>query len=136
MTDQDSPTGATCLEAIIPILNVRNLKASIRYYVATLGFALEWNWGEGDQIASVSRDGKAIMLCQDGQGYAGTWLWIGVDDITPLFEEFSRKGATFLEGPTNYPWAFEMKIEDPDKHVLRFGSEPRREETHESETTG
>ena len=25
----------------------------------------------------------------------------------------------------NYPWAYEMKVDDPDGHVLRFGSESR-----------
>jgi hypothetical protein len=55
----------------------------------------------------------------------GTWLWIGVEDIEPLFAEYSAKGVKFRELPTNYPWAYEMKIEDPDGHVLRFGSEPK-----------
>jgi hypothetical protein len=29
--------------------------------------------------------------------------------------------------PTNYSWAVEMQIEDPDGNVLRLGSEPRTE---------
>jgi hypothetical protein len=31
------------------------------------------------------------------------------------------------EKPTNYPWTFEMKVEDPDGHILRFESEPKQE---------
>jgi hypothetical protein len=27
----------------------------------------------------------------------------------------------------NRPWAYEMQVEDPDGHVLRFGSEPLSE---------
>ena len=27
--------------------------------------------------------------------------------------------------PEHYPWAYEMKVTDPDGHVLRFGSEPK-----------
>ena len=27
----------------------------------------------------------------------------------------------------NYPWAYEMKVEDPDSHVLRFGSKPKED---------
>ena len=42
MTDHECVQGATCVEAIIPILNVRNLAASIGYYVDTLGFKLDW----------------------------------------------------------------------------------------------
>ena len=118
-------TGGGCIESIIPILNVRNLQESLRYYVDVLGFAVEWTWGEPAGFGSVSRDGQSVMLCEDGQGHAGTWLWLGADDIDPLFEAFSSKGATFLEPPTHYPWAYEMKVTDPDGHVLRFGSEAR-----------
>jgi predicted enzyme related to lactoylglutathione lyase len=73
----------------------------------------------------VARSGHAIMLCQGAQGQPGTWIWIGVDDIDPLFAEYRTKGAQFLQVPTDRPWAYEMQLLDPDGHVLRFGSEPR-----------
>ena len=46
-----------------------------------------------------------------------------------------RSGLRALQGegdrdprpPTNYPWAFEMRLKDPNGHVLRIGSEPRAE---------
>jgi uncharacterized glyoxalase superfamily protein PhnB len=76
-------------------------------------------------MASVSRDGKAIMLCQQGQGQAGTRIWIGVEDIEPLYRQYAAGGVRFQQPPTSYPWAYEMRVEDPDGHVLRFGSEPR-----------
>jgi catechol 2,3-dioxygenase-like lactoylglutathione lyase family enzyme len=120
-------TGAVTVgvECIIPILRVNSVAASIRFYVDVLGFKVDWGGEDGSFFASVSRDGRAIMLCQGDQGQPGTWIWIGVEDIGPLFAEYSAKGATIREKPTNYPWAYEMKIEDPDGHVLRFGSEPR-----------
>jgi hypothetical protein len=52
-------------------------------------------------------------------------VWIGVEDVGLLYEEYKRKGANVLQAPENYPWAFEMRITDPDGHVLRFGSEPK-----------
>jgi len=113
------------VECIIPILRVNSLASSIRYYVDVLGFKVDWGGEDQSTFASVSRDRRAIMLCQSEQGQAGTWMWIGVEDIEPLFAEYSGKGAKFLENPTNYPWAYEMRIEDPDGHVLRFGSEPK-----------
>ncbi len=121
--------GAVCVENITPILNVKNVPLSVRYYVDVLGFKLDWSWGDKEDFASVSRDGHAIMLCQDGQGHPGTWLWVGVEDIEPLFHDYSSRGVTFVELPTNYPWAYEMKVQDPDGHVLRFGSEPRTTQT-------
>lgn len=115
----------TVVECIIPILNVASVAASVRYYTDVLGFQLDWREGEPPTMASVSRDGHALMLCQGAQGQSGTWVWIGVDDIAPLWERYRLRGARFRQGPTNYRWAYEMQIEDPDGHVLRFGSEPQ-----------
>ena len=124
---KSSRSTAIGVECIIPILRVNNLAASIRYYVDVLGFRVDWGGEDRSTFASVSRDGRAIMLSQGEQGQPGTWLWIGVEDIEPLFEQFSAKGVKFREQPTNYPWAYEMRLEDPDGHVLRFGSEPKAE---------
>jgi len=112
------------IECIVPILRVENLAASARYYRDVLGFSLDWGDAETDDMVSVSRNDHAIMLCQGGQGQPGTWIWIGVDDIVPLFADLQRKGVRFLQPPTERPWAYEMQIVDPDGHVLRFGSDP------------
>jgi catechol 2,3-dioxygenase-like lactoylglutathione lyase family enzyme len=118
-------TTAVMVECIIPILRVESVAASIRFYVDVLGFKVDWGGEHESTFASVSRDHRAIMLCEGDQGQPGTWIWIGVEDIEPLFAGYKTKGAKFREQPTNYPWAYEMKIEDPDGHVLRFGSDSR-----------
>lgn len=115
---------ATQVECIVPILRVASLAASVRYYRDVLGFAVDWGDAEADDMVSVSRNGQAIMLCQGAQGQPGTWIWIGVDNIAPLFADLERKGVQFLQPPTERPWAYEMQVVDPDGHVLRFGSEP------------
>ena len=48
-----------------------------------------------------------------------------VEDVAVLYEEYKASGARIRRPPENYLWAYEMKVEDPDGHVLRFGSEPR-----------
>jgi catechol 2,3-dioxygenase-like lactoylglutathione lyase family enzyme len=73
------------VECIVPILRVENLAASVRYYRDILGFTLDWGDAEGADMVSVSRNGQAIMLCQGAQGQPGTWIWIGVEDIAPLY---------------------------------------------------
>jgi catechol 2,3-dioxygenase-like lactoylglutathione lyase family enzyme len=113
------------VECIVPILRVENLAASLRYYVTALGFSVDWGNEPDSGMASVSRDGHALLLCQGGQGHAGTWVWIGVEDITPLFELYRGRGVSIRQEPVSRPWAYEMQIEDLDGHVLRFGSEPR-----------
>ncbi|MBI4478781.1 MAG: VOC family protein [Acidobacteria bacterium] len=120
----------TRVECVIPILSVRSIPASIRYYTEVLGFRLDWGHPEVGPytFASVSRDCRAIMLCEGSQGKPGTWLWIGIDgDIDVLYKEYTAKGAKLYQEPTNYEWAYEMRIEDPDGHVVRFGSEPKSE---------
>ena len=115
------------VERIVPILNVSNVPASVRFYVNILGFELGWGEGDDSTYASVGRDGCSIMLAQGEQGSSGTWIWIGVEDVQTLFEECQARGAKIVQGLTNYPWAYEMRIEDPDGHILRFGSEPRQD---------
>jgi predicted enzyme related to lactoylglutathione lyase len=113
----------TKFENATPILSVGDLLVSVSYYVETLGFESAF-WGT-DFFTSVNRDRAGIYLCKGGQGRPGTWVWIGVEDVTKLYEEYQASGARILRPPQNYPWAYEMHVEDPDGHVLRFGSEPR-----------
>jgi predicted enzyme related to lactoylglutathione lyase/heme-degrading monooxygenase HmoA len=115
------------VECVVPILSVRSLEDSLRFYQRVLGFTPEWGGEPGAAMASVARDGRSIMLCEGAQGAPGTWVWIGVEDIRPLYDRLVQRGAKIREGPTRHPWAFELQVEDPDGHVLRFGSEPPRE---------
>ena len=115
----------TRFERVIPILRVNNLGVALEYYVGVLGFkGAEWG---NELFTEVSRDGADIYLCQRGQGAPGTWVWVGVEDVEALFAEYQASGAKIRLPPGNYPWAYEMHVEDPDGHVIRFGSEPRRD---------
>jgi predicted enzyme related to lactoylglutathione lyase len=114
------------LEGITPILRVQSLPVSLDHYVNVLGFKMDWQ--SPGIMAGISRDRCHIMLCEGDQGNPGTWVWIGVEDAEALFEEYKAKGATIRHPPTNYPWAYEMQIEDPDQHVLRFGSDQKADQ--------
>ena len=121
-----SKAAATVFEGVTPILRVQNLPASLDYYVSVLGFKVDWH--APGIMASVSRGRCGIMLCEGDQGNFGTWVWIGVGDIEPLFEEYRSMGAKIRHAPTNYEWAYEMQIEDTDGNVLRIGSEPKADQ--------
>ncbi|MGB0562326.1 MAG: bleomycin resistance family protein [Spirulinaceae cyanobacterium] len=111
-------------EGLVPVLNVQNLTRSLNYYTNVLGFQKDWDWGEPPGFASVSRDGVCIFLCEQGQGQAGTWISIFVDDVDALYAEYQATGAMIRQAPTNFAWGVrEMNIEDPDGHRLRMGSE-------------
>lgn len=106
-----------------PILRVENMDASLRFYVGVLGFK-NAAWGNND-FTSVNRDRAGIYLCRGAQGSGGAWVWLGVGDVEVIYEDLKARGVPIRMPPTNYSWALEMQIEDPDCNVLRFGSEPR-----------
>ena len=115
----------TQFEHANPILNVADLARSVAYYVDVLGFT-NADWG-GTDFTCVSRDGASIYLSEGDQGHPGTWVWVGVGDVEELHAEYTQSGARILQPPENFPWACEMKVGDPDGHVLRFGSDPKIE---------
>lgn len=109
-------------EGCAPILRVENMEASLRFYVDVMGFtAAEWG---NPEFTHVSRGGAGIYLCQGGQGKGGAWVWVGVNDAAALHEECKALGIKIRMPPTNFSWALEMQVEDPDGNVLRLGSEP------------
>jgi predicted enzyme related to lactoylglutathione lyase len=109
-------------ECCEPILRVENLTISLAFYVSLLGFE-KAPWGS-NEFTHVSRDGAGIYLCEGDQGAGRAWIWVGVDDVTTLHDEYKARGVKIRLPPTNYPWALEMQVEDPDGNVLRIGSEP------------
>lgn len=112
------------IENIRPILRVEDLDASIAYYTEKLGFRLNW---QESGMAGVGRDGCEVMLCHGLQGNPGTWVWVGVEDAGAYFQEVNARGVSVRLPLTNYPYAYEFNLLDPDGHVLRFGSEPRQD---------
>ena len=107
----------------VPILSVRDVAASVRYYVEQLGFRKHWDWGDPPTFGAVTRDNVEIYLCKDTQGHPGTWVYIAVDDVDGLFEQIKAAGAEIRQPPTNLPWHMrEFNVADPDGHRIRFGS--------------
>lgn len=108
-----------------PVLRVSNVEASVQYYTKALGFT--FNWGH-NKFASVRRGKCEVFLCEGDQGHPGSWLWIGVSDVESLFAHLRNSGARIRHAPSNFPWALEMQVEDLDGNILRFGSDPKKDE--------
>jgi predicted lactoylglutathione lyase len=114
------------IERVIPVLTVKSLGKSLVFYQETLGFVIEWGGAEGDTICSIARDGQSIMLNQDSIEPSKSCVWVGLEDDT-LFCRCRSHGVKVVLEPRNMPWAYEMKIEGPDGHVLWLGTGPKQE---------
>jgi uncharacterized glyoxalase superfamily protein PhnB len=115
---------------VTPVLPVRDLAVSLDYYVCALGFKVDFTFPEGEPpfFASVSRGRCGLFLSRGDQGHPGAWVRIDGKDVDAVYEEYRCSGARIRNPPTNYAWALEMQVEDPDGNVLRIGSEPRHGE--------
>lgn len=116
---------STDFESMTPILRVNDLPISLDYYTRILGFKLDWPVDANENFASLSRGRCHIFLCEGDQGNVGAWMWIGVEDVDAVHDEYRAKGARIRHAPTNFSWAREMQVEDPDGNILRIGSEPK-----------
>ena len=125
MSKQIAKASAVAFEGVTPILRVRSVAASVEYYVLKLGFKIDW---QAPIFASVSRGRCHIFLSEGDQGNPGGWVWIGVEDADALFEEYRASGANIRHPPTNYDWAHEMQVEDPDGNILRLGSDQKQDQ--------
>ncbi len=125
MAETEGTVGGMAFEGVTPILRVSSVAESIDYYVRVLAFKVDW---QARWFASVSRGRCCLFLSEGDQGNPGAWVWIGVEDAGLLYEELRVKGAKVRSPPNNFPWAYEMQIEDPDGNVLRLGSAPKEGE--------
>ena len=111
----------TRVERINPYLEVKDLSASLHYYSEVLGFDI---YIQVPTLGILTRDGHQIHLFQkDGEPNPGR-IWVGVEDIAPLYKGYLSSDAVIHKGPTNYSWAYKMEVEDLDGNILIFGSEP------------
>ena len=104
------------------MLGVRSLQAACDFYVGVLEFGVDWVSDGDAKVAGISRGNKGMMLSEHEP--SGVTLWVGCDDIVPIYELLSQSGAESVQQPTNQPWAYEFRAKDPDGNVLWFGSGP------------
>jgi hypothetical protein len=121
------------LTSISPFFIVKDLQVSIAHYIERFGFHVDFQ-GPGDDpyYAGVSRDGITIMLKaivadvlpqpnHTRHEWARWDAYIYTLDPDTLFDEFSRRGASFVK-PLSFIddglWGFE--VTDADGYVIAF----------------
>ena len=123
-----------------PIVNVRDVEASLRFYVERLGFTCPWRFDEEGKayVAQVDRQGCALILAKtwpEKAGKALMFISLNVEPETPeaatatsdqvaataaldaLRAEFEAKGVAVKDGTWGYRL---LVVEDPDGNQLMF----------------
>jgi catechol 2,3-dioxygenase-like lactoylglutathione lyase family enzyme len=117
------------LKDAIPILDVRNIEAALRYYVDRLGFQVDFRYEEDpDNYAGVRRDDVYLHMQWQHEdefrkGTAGRLRFrVVVDDPDALFQEY-RGRHVFDDGVQvrDTEWGTrEFGFRDPDGNGLIF----------------
>ncbi|MEO8726169.1 MAG: VOC family protein [Acidobacteriaceae bacterium] len=114
------------VSAPTPVFRVKDVDASIAYYLNALGFELQWRAGDG--FACVRQGECSIFLTNDNQSQPRMWIWVGAQNARALHSQYLTTGANIRNAPNNFEWALEMQVEDLDGNVLRIGSDPEEGE--------
>ena len=120
----------TRVERINPYIDVKNISDSVRYYVDILGFDLYF---ESSDFSIVERNGHQIHLTKSKGKIRPGRIWIGVEELSILFEQYRVNGAKITQPPKNYSWAYQMVVEDLDGNQLIIGSAPIAGESFEDQ---
>ncbi len=116
-------------QRVIPALRITDYERSKTYYVATLGFTVEWEHRFEPNFPvfmSVVRDGMQIYLSQhSGDCQVGGLVHFVIQDVDAWHAEFRDRGAIVAEAPNNDLGFRNMTVKDPDGNQLRF-MEPSR----------
>ena len=115
-----------------PVLHVKDVDASLRFYVNLLGFTSPWRYDEEGKarVAQVDRQGCALILADnlaaEKIGTAVMFISLNVEPETPqaavaaldaLRAELEAKGVPVKEGSWGYRL---LVVDDPDGNQLLF----------------
>lgn len=121
-------------QTVIPQLRMTNAAQSLTFYVDGLRFAVDWKhqFEPGYPLfIQLTREGQTIFLTEHtGDCQVGGAVYFIVPDADTCFSEFTGRGITATEPPSNTPWGTrEFVVTDPDGNRLRFASDVAEERT-------
>jgi uncharacterized glyoxalase superfamily protein PhnB len=114
-----------------PVLHVKNVEASLRFYIDRLGFTSPWCYNEDGiaHVAQVDRQGCALILSSQWPEKIGNGLIFISLNVEPatheaataaldaLRAELEAKGAPVKDGSWGYRL---LVVDDPDGNQLFF----------------
>lgn len=125
------------VEKAVPFFRVKDMTASLRFYVDGLGFRITKQWiPQGDR--HYSSDGRirwcwlelgnaAIMLQEEmlasrSSGAPGVSISFQCSDALTLYREFSSRGITSHTRPYVGNGLWVVSLIDPDGYLIDFSS--------------
>jgi len=115
-----------------PILNVKDVEASLRFYIDQLGFTCPWRFNDENgkaYIAQVDRTNCALILAKTWPEKVGKGLMFislnveletreaAIAALDALRVEFEAKGVAVKDGSWGYRL---LVVDDPDGNQLMF----------------
>jgi lactoylglutathione lyase len=131
METNDKPN----IKQAVPFFKVADMKASLRFYVDGLGFAMTNKWEPRGKVewCWLQREGVALMLQEphwdehhqpppmQGKPGEGVSICFMCGDALALYHEFISRGLVTSEPFVgNNMWV--VSLRDPDGYVLEFES--------------
>jgi uncharacterized glyoxalase superfamily protein PhnB len=111
----------------IPVLHVSSSVEAEEFYCRSLGFsrhfAYRFDEAKPDPCyMGFTRDDAWLHVSSfSGDGISGGVVYLLVDDVDNLYEEFQVKGVGVDLKPTDQTWGNrEMYVKDPDGNSIRF----------------
>lgn len=118
---------------IAPQFFTTDMRTTLAFYEAALGFRCVGTWLDPPVYAIVERDGcrlhfRAAEVPRATSKYDDELLdaYLSVDDVDALHAELAAKGVVLTRPLGDTPWgAREFVVEDIDGRLLAFGGSPR-----------
>ncbi len=122
----------TQIQAVAPVLLVRDVVASANYFRDKLGFTFDRLWGAPPNFCMVRRDGQTVMLSQapakanlvpHWRVVEQMWnVYFWVEDVEALYVEYKQSGAKIDYELGLKPYGVkEFGVQDLDGHDIAFG---------------
>ena len=108
-----------------PIIRIFDEAVAKDFYLAFLGFNLDWEHRFGDNFplyAQVSRAGLTLHLSgHAGDATPGSTVFVRMHGVEAFQQELARKDYKYGKpGLENEPWGLVMKVTDPFSNHIRF----------------
>ena len=112
------------------LLEVGNIKASVRFYHDFLGLAIG---SRSDNFATLESANAGIYLWQGRWGWEkpdvngehngrGIYPHFEVADVAGTVAGFRRGGYAIVQEPRSYDWGTEAFVQDPDGYIIALVS--------------